>query len=272
MTPSPIQFKVGPATRLMQMLKTIPVWISLPVCMVVFTAGVFLVLVLLPFIPMTLLEVGDAWSHTRLNTEMVQAGIAPPTMSETDCRTPQPTIKTTSPNGAWTMNAPWRANEGYDWELINNKTGQVFYQGTEREFPSGILPSRISILWSPNSSYLSVTTISDGSEHFRVLGFFGPEPKFMGPEEKSASMEDSSGVFLDRGEEYKNWSVQEERSKALRWVNDADLEVIVYVEACETDQPYRIDVADREIYHFEVNSFVATVTKRVFYEKFITDL
>jgi hypothetical protein len=214
----------------------------------------------------------DAWDHARLKTEMVEAGICPPTPSETDRTIPQPAIINTSPDGAWTIGAPWSENEGYDWVLTNNKSGQTYYQGYSKKDSCWSIPTRIRVLWSPDSHYVAIDAITNGNEHVHVMSLLGKEPEYIGFEQGSALIEGASIMLMNREDEQEKFFVQKQRSRALQWINNTDLVAIVYVDESEGENPYEIETADHETYHFDGNSITATAAKRDFYEKFITDL
>jgi hypothetical protein len=224
-----------------------------------------------------LLEAQDAWDHWRLNTEMRAAGILPPSPEETDGVSRQPAIHSTSPDGAWTLNATWVDRSGYDWVLINTRTGRNFPQGVSSPSLKGGFATRLEPLWSPGGQYLALNQISPSGRDMIVLNLAGSEPRYVGAPAYLGSPRDGPEFPIDPDDASMGTWGQSERSKAIRWLNNADLAAVVLVEVSlgtlpDKIQPYRIETGANVVLRLKGNSVFVPEAKRIFYRKFITDL
>jgi hypothetical protein len=254
-------------------LSRVPVWISLPVLLVVGLGGVAVAFVFLFFGAFYfLLCVPDNWARDRLEPEMAAAGLEPPSAKEIDRNLPRPVISSTSPDGFWTVTASWNNNQGYDWELRNDQTGQIYPQGYRAKDSCRSWPLRLSFHWSPDGHYLAINTTSEDGVHLEVLTVAGVKPEYLGRDPGSTPIEDNKTFIMDSFDSGGKWTVQNLRSRALRWKNKTDLECVLYVDEFEMAQPYEVQTAAHATYHFEGNSFTVMATRRDFYEKLITDL
>ena len=69
-----------------------------------------------------------------------------------------PEIDSVSPDHVWRITARWvnggTAQEGYNWDLLNVKTGTVYFRETPQKDEA--LPHRFRVLWSPDSHYVAL--------------------------------------------------------------------------------------------------------------------
>jgi hypothetical protein len=251
--------------------KSLLIGVLLVLSPVIFVCAVVVLLVLF--------VLGQDWYEVtvrdRVKVEMKEAGFSTPTTVEAAKLSNQPTTVSTSPNGNWTITAHWIDGYGYGWE-IKNKEGHIYYSQERIYEKNQLLPNRVSALWSPDGQYVALGTYwayhMDGSidqdrgvnEDVDVYRLGEKPPK------DGLSIRPSEDTILkvqDRGPN--STGPLQSRIEALRWINNSDLVVVVYLERFVDKSNMEVLAAAHETLRFEGDSFEVIETKGDFYESFL---
>ena len=209
----------------------------------------------------------DDWNYSRLRSkvdnEMVSAGFLPPIVDLTSYPR-QPDLSFESPGGLWTLVAQWVDTRGYNWGLRNKGTGKMYFL-VDKIRPDNAFSPRLEVLWSSNGSYVAVTSAwGANAEYIDVINVVTSTPYYTKLNTGSPDLSEKELLSETDNEQYEGWCGK--RLKALKWENDTDLDIIVYIDVRIKPDGSERAVAAHETLRFGGDSYEVRSKKYDFYE------